>query len=63
MLEYLLHTKQATEGHAEGLAKGIVEGTEQVAINLLKQEYPIDSIMEATVFSLERINELIINKV
>ena len=43
------------EGKAKGLAEGKAEGKAEIAINLLKKNYPIDEIVEITGLSKEEI--------
>ena len=47
------------EGKAKGLAEGKVEGKAEIAINLLKKNYPIDEIVEITGLSKEEIEKLV----
>ena len=47
------------EGKAKGLAEGKAEGKAEIAINLLKKNYPIDEIVEITGLSKEEIEKLV----
>ena len=47
--------KGKAEGLAEGQAKGKAEGKTEIAINLLKKNYPVDEIVEITGLSKEEI--------
>ena len=44
--------------YEEGIEKGIAEGVEKTAINMLKKNMDIDTIMELTGLSKEKIEEL-----
>ena len=47
------------KGKNEGLAEGKAEGKAEIAINLLKKNYPIDEIVEITGLSKEEIEKLV----
>ena len=47
------------EGKAKGLAEGEAKGKAEIAINLLKKNYPIDEIVEITGLSKEEIEKLV----
>jgi len=46
------------EALAEGLAEGEAKGKTEIAINLLKKNYPVDEIVEITGLSKEDIEKL-----
>ncbi len=46
------------EGKAEGIEEGIEKTNENIVINLLKKNYPIKTIIDATGLSEEQIKEI-----
>ena len=46
------------KGKAEGLAEGQAKGKAEIAINLLKENYPIEKIIKVTGLSREDIEKL-----
>ena len=58
----LVRREALAEGHAkgkaEGLAEGKAEGKTEIAIKLLKKDYPIEEIVEITGLSEEEIKKL-----
>ena len=46
------------EGKAEGIEEGIEKTNENIVINLLKKDYPIKTIIDATGLSKEQIKEI-----
>ena len=55
----LVRREALAEGKTEGLAEGKAEGKAEIAINLLKKNYPIDEIVEITGLSKEEIEKLV----
>ena len=51
----LVRREALAEGKTEGLAEGKAEGKAEIAINLLKKNYPVDEIVEITGLSKEEI--------
>ena len=51
----LVRREALAEGKTEGLAEGKAEGKTEIAINLLKKNYPVDEIVEITGLSKEEI--------
>ena len=51
----LVRRDALAEGKTEGLAEGKAEGKAEIAINLLKKNYPVDEIVEITGLSKEEI--------
>ena len=47
-----------TKGKAEGLAEGKTVGKSEIAINLLKENYPIEKIIKVTGLTEEEIEKL-----
>ena len=54
----LVRRDALAEGKTEGLAEGKAEGKAEIAINLLKKNYPVDEIVEITGLSKEDIEKL-----
>lgn len=46
------------EGIKKGIEKGIEKTNENIVINLLKKDYPIKTIIDATGLSVEQIKEI-----
>ena len=44
--------------HKEGIEKGIEKTNENIVINLLKKDYPIKTIIDATGLSVEQIKKI-----
>ena len=51
----LVRREALAEGKTEGLAEGEAKGKTEIAINLLKKNYPVDEIVEITGLSKEEI--------
>ena len=50
------------EGKAEGIEEGIEKTNENIVINLLKKDYPIKTIIDATGLSEEQIKKIELKK-
>ena len=57
-LQKIAHKKGKAEGIEEGIEKGIEKTNENIVINLLKKDYPIKTIIDATGLSKEQIKEI-----
>jgi len=56
------HEKGLAEGLARGHAEGLVEGTQTVAIKLLKTQMPLEEIAAVTDLTLEEVEALQIKR-
>jgi len=57
-LQKIAHKEGKAEGIEEGIEKGIEKTNENIVINLLKKDYPIKTIIDATGLSKEQIKEI-----
>ena len=57
-LQKIAHKEGKAEGIEEGIEKGIEKTNENIVINLLKKNYPIETIIDATGLSEEQIKEI-----
>lgn len=57
-LQKIAHKEGKAEGIEEGIEKGIEKTNENIVINLLKKDYPIKTIIDATGLSVEQIKKI-----
>ena len=58
MKESVIYQEILLEGKAEGLAEGLAEAANQIALNMIRSNIPMDSIVQFTGLTLKQVQKL-----